>query len=609
MPLWCSYFKNSSKQKEELALVSTMGFAAAIGSRLFIGLFLDFQGPKSTAILCSVTCLAGFIILAVVPSNLMSSYFMVAWILLSIGGSGLHLTGFHFTNLFSREGKKSASAGISAAFGASSAIFPIMQIFNQYLDVKLQTMAKFYSVVVFLIGMNNFFLQPWVKIQPGIPFKPSFNIFLSTWWKRDLKKKPFLSSITLEIKKFDFYGEAIFYSLSLFLLTYYLSTSSQLMYEKGDIPFTDKPNDWSDYMFARMAGWFNALGFLWFPIVSYCLIKFEWSKCYLILSIINVTVVGIVFFPSLAIQPLGFALLSLARLMLFSFHHAYLLDVFGIEFFGTLNGISSLMAATLGLVGFPLQLFALSSSYTVSFIPIAILLLLAGVFPIMLYRRRVTNWAETVAVDQRKFRYPKSVDEVISLVKSHSKIRCAGALHSCAPLITSQGLILSCTELNKIMDIDSKNMTVTCQAGVRIHEICDALAPHGMAVGTLGTIDWQTISGAVMTGTHGGGLTVPSLHTFIRSYTLVKPDASLITIKRDTDPYLMSAIAPSLGVLGVVVEVVMDCVPFQFLEAKLFVITFNELVESFQSIMESNKYARVSPSRNMFSVSSNLILW
>ena len=171
--------------------------------------------------LCSITCFAGFIILAVTPSDLISSYFLVAWILLSIGGSGLHLTGFHFTNLFNKEGKKKAAAGISAAFGASSAIFPIMQVFNQYLDIKFKSMAKFYSAVVFLIGVNNFFVQPWSKIQPGVPFKPSLNIFQSSWWKRDLKKKPFLSSISVEMKKFDFYGETIFYSVSLFLLTYY----------------------------------------------------------------------------------------------------------------------------------------------------------------------------------------------------------------------------------------------------------------------------------------------------------------------------------------------------------------------------------------------------
>lgn len=127
----------------------------------------------------------------------------------------------------------------------------------------------------------------------------------------------------------------------------------------------------------------------------------------------------------------------------------------------------------------------------------------------------VTNWAETVKADVAQFRFPNSTDEVVELVKSNDKIRCAGALHSCAPLIASEGIIMSLTNLDEITCIDPKSRMVRCQAGVRIHDLCDALEPYGLAIGTLGTIDWQTISGAVMTGTHGGALTIPSLHDFV----------------------------------------------------------------------------------------------
>ena len=63
----------------------------------------------------------------------------------------------------------------------------------------------------------------------------------------------------------------------------------------------------------------------------------------------------------------------------------------------------------------------------------------------------VTNWAETVETDIEQFRYPEDADEVIELVKSNDKIRCSGALHSCAPLIVSDGIILSLTKLDEII--------------------------------------------------------------------------------------------------------------------------------------------------------------
>lgn len=96
-----------------------------------------------------------------------------------------------------------------------------------------------------------------------------------------------------------------------------------------------------------------------------------------------------------------------------------------------------------------------------------------------------------------------------------------------------------------------------------------------------------------MTGTHGGALTVPSLHDFVRSYTLVKPDGTITKIAKESDPYLFSAMAPSMGVFGAVIEMEMECVPLQILEAKMSVVPFDEVVDSFEDVMKSNKYARV----------------
>jgi hypothetical protein len=210
-------------------------------------------------------------------------------------------------------------------------------------------------------------------------------------------------------------------------------------------------------------------------------------------------------------------------------------------------------------------------------------------------RRRlsVTNWAQTVEAEVDQFRYPKSIDEVVELVKSNDKIRCAGALHSCAPLIASEGIIMSLTHIDEIISIDSDKRTACCQAGVRIHNLCRALEPYGLAVPTLGTIDWQTISGAVMTGTHGGALTIPSLHDFVTSYTLVKPDGTITKITKEYEPKLFSAMAPSMGVFGAVVEMEIEAVPLQILEARMTVVPFEEVIDCFEDVMRANKYARV----------------
>lgn len=112
-------------------------------------------------------------------------------------------------------------------------------------------------------------------------------------------------------------------------------------------------------------------------------------------------------------------------------------------------------------------------------------------------------------------------------------------------------------------------------------------------MGTLGTIDWQTVTGAVMTGTHGGSLTTGSLHTFAESYTILKANGEIVKVSRSENPKLFSAIAPSNGVFGVIVEMEMRCVPLQYLAAKMIAIPFEDLPGQFCDIMRNNKYARV----------------
>ena len=129
------------------------------------------------------------------------------------------------------------------------------------------------------------------------------------------------------------------------------------------------------------------------------------------------------------------------------------------------------------------------------------------------------NWAEIFDLDLDQFRYLETIQDVMSLVNSNNKMRCrAGTLHSCPPLILSQGIIMSLTNMDKITANDVEQNIVKCQAGARIHDFCAALASYNLAIGMLGRIRWQTISGAIMTGTHHNLLTTRPKLSAVRSW-------------------------------------------------------------------------------------------
>jgi hypothetical protein len=66
--------------------------------------------------------------------------------------------------------------------------------------------------------------------------------------------------------------------------------------------------------------------------------------------------------------------------------------------------------------------------------------------------KMVENWAQTMNVELSKFVWPESTEELVEVIKKSSKVRVAGARHSCAPLIESDGVIISTEKLNKILE-------------------------------------------------------------------------------------------------------------------------------------------------------------
>lgn len=95
--------------------------------------------------------------------------------------------------------------------------------------------------------------------------------------------------------------------------------------------------------------------------------------------------------------------------------------------------------------------------------------------------RMVSNWAESYAVDESLFRHPRTLDELKEIVATEDSIRVCGAMHSCAPLIESRGVIVSLKHFDKILDIDAETGIARIQGGVVIHKLAEALAPHGLA--------------------------------------------------------------------------------------------------------------------------------
>lgn len=175
------------------------------------------------------------------------------------------------------------------------------------------------------------------------------------------------------------------------------------------------------------------------------------------------------------------------------------------------------------------------------------------------------NWARTERVKPQRVERPTSIGAVQRAVRAAARggqrIKAVGAGHSFTGIAVATGVLLELDELTGLVSVDRERARVTLLAGTRLHQLPALLGPHELALANMGDIDRQSISGAVSTGTHGTGARFGGLATQVVGLTLVTADGELLRIDEHENSELLPAAALSLGALGIIVEVTLQCVP------------------------------------------------
>lgn len=181
------------------------------------------------------------------------------------------------------------------------------------------------------------------------------------------------------------------------------------------------------------------------------------------------------------------------------------------------------------------------------------------------------NWARTEQVSPARIVTPGSADEVAAEVKLAARdglnVKAIGSGHSFSGVAVAPGVQVLPDRLDAVHSIDRSSGLVTVGAGIPLHLLNPLLARHGLAMEILGDIDRQTIAGAVSTGTHGSGAAFGSISTQVRGLELVLADGSVVQCSATERPELFEAARLSLGALGVITKVTLQCVPLYALRA------------------------------------------
>jgi L-gulono-1,4-lactone dehydrogenase len=140
-------------------------------------------------------------------------------------------------------------------------------------------------------------------------------------------------------------------------------------------------------------------------------------------------------------------------------------------------------------------------------------------------------------------------------------VKVVGAGHSFTDIACTDGLHIHLGRYNRVLDVDRERGLVTAEAGVKLSFLNEVLAARGLAMPNLGDIAYQSIAGAISTGTHGTGVKLGGLATQVAGLELITAEGTKLSCGPDEESEIFAAAAVSLGALGVLSTVTLQTVP------------------------------------------------
>lgn len=210
----------------------------------------------------------------------------------------------------------------------------------------------------------------------------------------------------------------------------------------------------------------------------------------------------------------------------------------------------------------------------------------------------VINWSGThkITIDNDKLWEPESVEEVEAFVEECQRrgqaIRPIGSSLSPNGIALNAAGMIQMANIDRVLEIDTENKTITVEAGITVQRVVEALRPHGLTLPNLASIAEQQIGGFIQVGAHGTGKAVAPVDHYVTRLKLVTPGLGTIVLSKEENGTLFEVAKVAVGCLGVVVEVTMQCIPAHNLLEHTFVLKRQEAKEQLDDLLKNHKHMR-----------------
>jgi len=206
-----------------------------------------------------------------------------------------------------------------------------------------------------------------------------------------------------------------------------------------------------------------------------------------------------------------------------------------------------------------------------------------------------TNWSgaltctpATVAQAADEAAIGEAVRTAVS--QGTTPVRVPGTGHSFTPIVITDGTLINIDGHAGIVSADKETGLARVKAGSKIADMGAPLLEAGLALANQGDINKQSIAGAVSTGTHGTGATLGSVSAQVAGLRIITADGTAIEADASQNADVFNAGRVSLGALGVLSELTLQCVPAYALSERNGRMAVTDMLAQYDQLVANNRH-------------------
>ncbi len=188
---------------------------------------------------------------------------------------------------------------------------------------------------------------------------------------------------------------------------------------------------------------------------------------------------------------------------------------------------------------------------------------------------------------------PRTEEEVRQAVLAARKlglpIRASGGGHATPAVVPTSGMHVDFRQFNQVVSVDHERCQVTVRPGMTVGEVSRYLRTQGLSLNNQGDIDTQSIAGAIVTGTHGAGTSLPCMSAQMIAARIVTADGQFLDLSGENDGELFKAFRCSIGMFGLFVSITLQAVPSYNILKRSWNTDVEDTLASLHDLLDANR--------------------